>query len=194
MRHWRQLVAASVAALCLFAEPAFALKEGYLLFTDPGARFSIEFPKDWRWMIVAGSGEALVTFVQPKNEAAIVVERFRMKQPLAQNEVTDLFGQIEIDVLKENQPKASDVAAKVLTQAGKRIALIDYTRPGLGERERVRQYSFPVRQDLYRVTCMALASQFSRYEATFQSAAESLKSAGELPKGPAAPSPPAPAR
>ena len=189
MSHWRRLVVAALAALCLFSEPAFALKEGFLLFTDPGRRFSIEFPKDWRWTIVAGSGEALVTFVHPKSEAAIVVERFRMKQALAQNEVTDLFGQIESDVLKENQPKVSDVAAKVLTQAGKRLALIDYTRPGLGERERVRQYSFPVRQDLYRVTCMALASQFTKHEATFQSAAESLKSAGELDKAPA----PAPA-
>jgi hypothetical protein len=189
MAHWRHFVAVSLTAVCLFSEPAFALREGFLLFTDPGRRFSIEFPKDWRWTIVAGSGEALVTFVHPKSDAAIVVERFRMKQALAQNEVTDLFGQIESDVLKENQPKASDIAAKVLTQAGKRLVLIDYTRPGLGERERVRQYSFPVRQDLYRVTCMALASQFAKHEATFQFAAESIKAAGELDKG----TPPAPA-
>ena len=36
-------------------KPAAALtpRAGYLLFTDPGRRYAIEFSKDWRWMIVA---------------------------------------------------------------------------------------------------------------------------------------------
>jgi hypothetical protein len=152
----------------------------FLLFTDPGRRFSVEFPKDWRWMIVAGSGEALTTFVQPKSEAAVVVERFHLKQWLEPEEVTEVFAQIESDYLKENQPKATDVVATLKTTSGRKTVVIDYTRPGLGERERVRQYSFPVGQDLYRVTCMALMSQFTKYESTLADMAQSLKPADAL--------------
>jgi hypothetical protein len=178
---WRRFVAACVAAVCVLHTVTFA-KEGFLTFTDPDRRFSIEFPNDWRWTIVAGSREALVTFVQPKSEAAVVVERIRLRQALAPDDITDLFAQIESDVLKENQPKAADIAARALTQKGKRVVVIDYTRPGLGARQRVRQYSFPVGQDLYRVTCMALATQFQKYEMTFASLAETLRAAGELDK------------
>jgi PsbP len=153
---------------------------GFALFTDPDGRFSVEFPSDWRWMMVSPSQEALVTFVQPRSEAALVVERVRLKQSLANDEITELFAQIESDILKENQPKATDVAAKMIVQGGRRIVVIDYTRPGLVEDERVRQYSFPVVENLYRVTCMALAREFKKYEMTFASVADSLKSAGEL--------------
>src|SRR6185436_7566514 len=134
-------------AICLVAccgLLGLAQQKGFKLFTDPGGRFSVEFPSDWEWTIVSPSGEPLVTLVQPKKEAAVVVERFRLTQSLAQDQITDVFVQIETDVLKENQPKITDVAAKIVTQGGKKVVVIDYSRPGLGERERVRQYSFPV--------------------------------------------------
>ncbi len=180
MSHRFRLASVLAAIVSVWPLTSSALTPGYLLFTDPGKRFSVEFPKDWRWMIVAGSGEALVTFVQPKSEAAVVVERFRLKQPLAMDEITDVFVQIETDVLKENQPRASDIGGKVLTQGRRRAVGVDYSRPGLTESERVRQYSYPVADSLYRITCMALTSQFKKYEATFATVAESLKSAGEL--------------
>src|SRR5262249_5703514 len=120
------------------------------------------------------------------SEAAVVVERFRMRQSLAQTEITDLFGQIEADVLKENQPKVMDVNSRIVVQGTKRLVQIDYRRPGVGEPgkvedERGPQFSFPIAGNLYRITCAALASQFGKYEATFQWVAESLKSAEELP-------------
>jgi hypothetical protein len=70
-------------------------------------------------------------------------------------------------------------------QGSKRLVQIDYKRPGVGEPgkvedERVRQFSFPINGSLYRLTCFSLASQFGKYEAIFQWAAESLKSAEEL--------------
>ena len=182
----QRIGAASIGLACLLSATALAQRGGYLLFTDPSKRYAVEFPRDWRWTVVAGSGEALATFVHPRSEAAVVVERFRMRQTLAQNEITDLFGQIEADVLKENQPRVSDVNAKVVVQGGRRLVQIDYKRPGVGEPgrvedERVRQYSFPVGGNLYRITCAALGSQFAKYEATFQWVAESLKSADDLP-------------
>lgn len=175
-----------MALACLWVATPLAQRVGYLLFTDPSRRYSVEFPRDWRWTVVAGAGEALATFVHPRSEAAVVVERFRMKVVLAPNEITDLIGQIEADTLKENQPRVMDVNARVVVQGTRRLVQIDYKRPGVGELgkvedERVRQYSFPVGGSMYRITCAALARQFGRYEATFQWVAESLKSAEELP-------------
>ena len=176
----------TAAACLLLGAEALAQRPNYLLFTDPGRRFSVEFPKDWTWLIVSGSGEPLVTFIHPRKEAAVVVERFRMRQPLKREEVTDLFAQIEVDVLKENQPRATDVVSKMVNEKGKKLILIDYFRPGIDTRERVRQYSVPVGQDLYRITCMTIGGQFGKYEPTFAVVAESLKSSGELPQAPPA--------
>lgn len=169
-----------LALLVMSSHAALALRPNYLLFTDPAKRFSVEFPKDWKWVIVAGSGEALVMFVQPKNEASVIVERFRMKQNLAPADITDLFVEIEADVLKENQPRATSVEGKVLTGNGRRTAVLDYTRPGLKANERVRQFSYPVEDRLYRVTCVAADGAFKKYEPAFANIAESLKSAREL--------------
>lgn len=179
--YWRGLIAASFASLSLLSAVA-APNDAFQIYRDPGGRFSIEFPKDWGWLIVAGSGEALVTMVQPKKEAAVVVEHVRMKQILNPEDITEVFAQIESDVLKENQPRATDVMTQVLTKNGQPQVILEYTRPGIGEDEHVRQYSFPTGQDLYRVTCMALASQFKKYDATFASVVETLKPAAALEK------------
>ena len=183
-RSWR--VAVPAAACLLLAGQALAQRPNYLLFTDPGRRFSVEFPKEWTWLMVSGSGEPLVTFIHPRKEAAVVVERFRMRQPLTRDEVTDLFAQIEAEVLKENQPQAMDVVSKIVNEQGKKRIVIDYVRPGIDTKERVRQYSIPVGQDLYRITCMTIGGQFGKYEPTFAVVVESLKPAGELPPRPRA--------
>jgi hypothetical protein len=178
-------LAAALVVLTLAAAAPLAQQKGYLLFTDPSKRYSVEFPTGWDWTVVAGAGEALSTFVHPRKEAAIVVERFRMKQVLEQDDITDIFGEAEAATLKDNQPRVMDVNAKVIVQGGRKFVQIDYRRPGVGEPgkvedERVRQYSFPVKGNLYRITCAALARQFPKYEATFQWAAQSLKSAEQL--------------
>jgi hypothetical protein len=97
-----RLSAAALALACLWQAAPLAQRGGSNLFTDPSGRYSIEFPKGWDWTIVEGAGEALSTFVHPKKEAAIVVERFRMEVPLAQNQITEAFAQFETETLKEN--------------------------------------------------------------------------------------------
>jgi len=86
----------------------------------------------------------------------------------------------EVDYLKENQRGVSDVVARVVAREGLRAAVVDYSRPGLNEAERVRMYSFPVGEDLYRVTCMALTSRFPRYDADFEAIVSTLKSEEKL--------------
>ena len=178
-RLWRSIACLAVSFF-LLASSVLAQRPNFKLFTDPQRRFSVEFPDNWSWMMVSGSGEPLVTFIHPSKEAAVVVERFRMRQKLQRDEVTDLFAQIEADVLKENQPRATDVVSKIVTENGRRLILIDYYRPGLDVREQVRQYSYPVGGDLYRITCMSVQKVFSRYESTFGNVASSLKPAVDL--------------
>ena len=176
------VIGLSLAAL---AAPLAAQRIQYNLFTDPNKRYAVEFPRDWKWTVVAGAGEALATFVHPKAEAAIVVERFRMKVKLEQDEITDVFSTIEVDWLKENQPRVMDVNARIAAQGRRKVVQIDYRRPGVGDKaedERVRQFSFPVGGSVYRITCATLASRFGSYEGIFQWVAESLKSEEELSK------------
>ena len=177
-----------VAFLLLFASCALSATaqkgEDVSIFTDPGRRFSVEFPTGWEWKIISPAGESLALFLHPKSEAAVVVEHLRLKLRLEADDITDVFLNIESDYIKEHQPKASNVVARFSTRNGKKIVIVDYTRPADDERERervrVRQYSLPEGQDLFRVTCMAAQSRFTRYESTFASIADSLTSAEAL--------------
>jgi hypothetical protein len=167
------IILASVAA-------AAQTRRGFALFTDPGQRFAIEFPRDWRWVIISGSGEPIATFTHPDGEAAVVVERFRLRQPLRPDDITDLFAELEVEYLKQNQPGITEVKARVIDRDGLRAAVVDYGRTPAKEPERVRMYSFPVGADLYRVTCMALAGEFEEYETDFETIVSTLKPAEKL--------------
>ena len=175
-RHLIGLCFVTLASITVIAQS----RPGFLLFTDPLQRFSIEFPRDWRWMMVSGSGEPIATFVHPRSEAAVVVERFRLKQRLGPKDITDLFAELEVEYLKEHQRGVLSVAAKVTTRGGIRAVVVDYSRPGLKEQERVRMYSFPAGEDLYRVTCAALTSRFEKYEADFEAIISTFTSAETL--------------
>ncbi len=171
------LMASSAAALSA-AQFGFLKRDSkveYTTFKDPGQQFTLDYPKDWQ--AIGGAGDVVVSLAHKKNEAAIVVERFKMNTPLAPQDVTDLFAQIETDVLKERQPKATDVASKVVDQSGQRLIVLDYARVGVAGAERVRQYSFPAGQALYRLTCSAPTAQFVKYEPVFAHVSETFKPA-----------------
>lgn len=169
----RRRMLAAVAGCLLAPQLAFAQVSK---FGDPAGRFTVEFPRDWRWQVIAGAGEPIVTFIQPNNQAYVIIEHFHMNEPLAPDEITDFFAEVESDVLRDNQPRATEVDARVFMQANRRVIVLEYRRPGLagGETERVRQYSFPVGRDLYRVTCAAVSSQFVRNEPLFAALAASF--------------------
>ena len=150
-------------------------KVEYVAFKDPGQQFVLEYPKDWQ--AIGGAGDVVVSLAQKKNEAAVIVERFKMNTALAPQDVTDLFAQIETDVLKERQPKATDVASKVVDQNGQRLIVLDYARVGVAGPERVRQYSFPLGQVLYRLTCSAPTVHFAKYDQVFAHIADTFKTA-----------------
>jgi hypothetical protein len=134
-----------------------------------------EYPKkDWEIVprpttaVIPGATAPIVSVVQRKREAAVVIEQTKLHQPLALDDITDLFSQLEADSIRERQPQATDVHAKLVdVGGGRRLVILTYGRQGVGGPERVRQYSIAVGADLFRLTCVATVGQFGRYEAVF---------------------------
>ena len=112
----------------------------------------------------------------------MVVERLRLKESYEPEEITKIFAKMEADYVQDSQPKVSIIDQTLKLRRGKPVVVLNYTRPGQGEGERVRQYSFPVMADLYRVTCAAQRNAFGRHETMFAAVADSFKSAVELPR------------
>jgi len=148
------------------AEYGRAAKLEVQTFEGPSGRIRFEFPKK-DWQVVPGGSAAIVSLLQRKGEAAVVVERTRLNQPLAPDDITDLFGQLEGETVRDQQPAAADIRSSVYETGGRRFVIVTYGRGGVLGPERVRQYSFPVGGDLYRLTCSAPAAQFARYEPVF---------------------------
>jgi len=148
------------------------------VFQGPTRRIRFEYPKK-DWQIVPGGSSVIVSLTQKKGEAAVVVEQTRLNQALAPDDITDLFGQLEAETVKEHQPSAADLQAKVVQASGRRFVILTYGRQGVTGAERVRQYSFPSGTDLYRLTCSAAASQFTKYEPVFAHIAASFATIGD---------------
>jgi hypothetical protein len=141
------------------------------------APLQVEFPtKDW--MVLPSSGALVLAAASRKGDAVVLIERSTLRQALDPADITDLFAQIEIDAIKERQPKAADFQSKVLDLGARRLVAIQYSRPGVLGNERVRQYSVPVGTDLYRMTCISSAARFAVYDPVFSHIAASLTFTG----------------
>lgn len=141
------------------------------------APLQVEFPaKDW--MVLPSSGALVLAAASRKGDAVVLIERSTLRQALDPADITDLFAQIEIEAIKERQPKAADFQSKVLDSGARRLVAVQYNRPGVLGNERVRQYSVPVGTDLYRVTCISSAARFAAYDPVFSHIAASLTFTG----------------
>jgi hypothetical protein len=128
---------------------------------------------------VPGISSPVMSLVQKRREAAIVVEQERLHQPLAQDDITDLFGQLEADSVRERQPLAKDIQSKLVQAGGRRVIIVTYSRQSAAGQERVRQYSIPGGgADLFRLMCSAPVAQFARYEYIFAHVAASFSATG----------------
>lgn len=126
------------------------------------------------WMVLPSSGSLLLVLAARKGDAVVLVERSALRQPLEAADITDLFAQIEVDAIKERQPKAADFQSKVLDAGDRRLVAVQYARPGVLGNEKVRQYSWPIGKQLYRMTCISSAAQFAGYDAVFSHIAASF--------------------
>jgi hypothetical protein len=141
------------------------------------APLQVEFPtKDW--MVLPSSGALVFVAASRKGDAVVLIERSTLRQALDPADITDLFAQIEIEAIKESQPKAADFLSKVLDSGARRLVAVQYSRPGVLGNERVRQYSVPVGTVLYRMTCISSAARFAAYDPIFAHMAASLTFTG----------------
>jgi hypothetical protein len=141
------------------------------------APLQVEFPaKDW--VVLPSSGALVLAAASRKGDAVVLIERSTLRQALDPADITDLFAQIEIEAIKERQPKAADFQSKVLDSGARRLVAVQYSRLGVLGSERVRQYSVPVGTDLYRVTCISSAARFAAYDPVFSHIAASLTFTG----------------
>jgi hypothetical protein len=172
------LGAAAAAAMVVGAaaqEPPAALrgtwygrdaKGSYTAYRDAGGRFSLDYPRR-DWLLLTGDGAVLLVATHNRGEAWIILERVTMATSLAPDEVTDLFADLETENVRQHQPRAEGFVKRVFDTDNRRFIALQYTRPGADPRSReiVRQYSFPVGQDLYRLVCAVQGPRFDRYEA-----------------------------
>jgi len=195
MMHLRALFVAAIAVcgtgLPLSAQdavsPAAAGEYGRApklevqIYDSANRQIRLEYPKkDWEVVprpaaaIIPGATLPIVSLVQRRRDAAVVVEQTKLHQALTLDDITDLFGQLEADSLRERQPQATDIRSRLVDAGGRRLVIVTYARPGVGGPERVRQYSIPAGADLFRLTCVAATSQFARYEPVFAHVAASF--------------------
>jgi hypothetical protein len=148
-------------------------KVQFLTQRAPDAPVQIDLPKK-DWMVLPSSGTVLLTAASKKGDAVVVVDRSALRQALEPSDITDLFAQIEIDAIKERDPKATDFQSKTIDSGDRRLVAIQYTRPGVLGSERVRQYSMPMGRQLYRVTCISAAGEFGKLDQVFSHMAASF--------------------
>ena len=153
----------------------------YRTFADPAGRFTLEVPNEW--IAITGAGAGAVTVVERSGAATVAVEAVRLQTPLAPDQVTDLFSQLEVEIVTERQPTASGVQATMVELNGLRVIVIDFSRRGVNGAERVRQYSVPRGGSLFRVTCQVPQESFARYEGICVHAGQSFRP-GPVPVAP----------
>lgn len=150
------------------AEPWYArsAKIQFQSARGPDAAFQIEWPRK-DWMTLPGGGSLVLAFASKKGDAVVLVEQVPLRQALEADDITDLFGQLEADAIKERHPRAAEFQSKVIESGERRLVAVQFTRPGVLGNERVRQYSIPVGKQLYRLTCASAAAQFAAYDPLF---------------------------
>src|SRR6266403_2697465 len=135
----------------------------YRTFKDASGRFELEYPeKDWNPFPVGGSAIAILS--RNDRTATLVIDLSRLTEPLAPPEVAT-NAQIEVESLKEQQPKAKEFTSEILDSKAGRGSLIRYARLGATGPERVMRYSVAVGLDLYRLDAVVPEGSLAKYEA-----------------------------
>jgi hypothetical protein len=137
------------------------------------AHVTLEYPnKDW--IVLPAGGFMLLSLAEKSGLALVQLERVRLNQPLTPDEVTDLFTELEARTIRDRHPDAKGFVSRVATVGKQRVVILQFDRVGTVGDERVRQYSVPVGDSLYRLVCAASTGQFARVEVVFAHMAASL--------------------
>jgi hypothetical protein len=139
--------------------------------------FTVDYPKkDWQTLV--GVGSSFVVLFHKSREAAVAIERTKVRVPLAINEINDQTANLEKEDWQVRHPLATGFSHQFVDFLGARSILIDFTQPGSQGPEHVRLYTLPRGTDWYRVICTTTQPTFDKYKETFQRIALSVTPAG----------------
>jgi hypothetical protein len=139
--------------------------------------FTVDYPKkDWQTLV--GVGSAYVVLFHKTREAAVAIERTKVRVPLAPNEINQQTAALEIEDWQVRRPLATGFSPQFVDFLGVRSILIDFTQPGSQGPEHVRLYTLPRGTDWYRVICTTTLPTFDKYKDTFQRIALSVTPTG----------------
>ena len=143
----------------------------YQTFKDPAGRFELEYPaKDWKRLPSGGS--SLAVFAR-NDGPTLFVDHVRLVGALTPAEIEGMAA-VELDTLKEQQPKAKDFKSDMLDSKAGRGVAIRYSRDSTGP-ETVVQYSIPVGQELFRLNGVIPDKQLAKYEPIIMYMIQSFK-------------------
>ena len=186
----RPSAVAFAVAYCIVSHefPAFAQRKflifgdkniKYKAFKDPSGRFELEYPtKDWSPLPTGGSAVAILA--RNDRTATVVIDVSRLTEPLAPSEV-DTNAQIEVETLKEQQPRAKDFSSEIVDASAGRASLIRYARIGANGPERIIRYSVGVGHELYRLDAVVQEAALAKHESVILHMIKSFKSPADPP-------------
>jgi hypothetical protein len=152
------------------ARPAPARSDNRLSTLDG---FTVDYPKK-DWQVLVGTGSSLVVFFHKSREATVAIERTRVRNALAPNEIVDQTATIEIEDWTVRRPLSTGYKYRFLEMLGTRVIVLDFTQPGPQGDEQVRMYAVPQGSDWYRVICTAKRDAFAKFGDTCHRIAMSL--------------------
>lgn len=142
-------------------------------YRDPSGRFAFQYPKK-DWQVFPGAGSSLATVGGSKGKASVQIEYLKLNEPIKVDENYELIVGIETEFIRDRQPGAEQIKGAPMRRDLKDIVIVDYMRPGASGADRIRQYSIINGANLFRVSCVAPATEFPKLEATFEQIAKSF--------------------
>lgn len=139
--------------------------------------FTVDYPKkDWNTLV--GVGSSFLVLFHKSREAAVAIERTKVRNPLSINEINNQTATLEIEDWQVRRPLATGFSHQFVDFLGARSILIDFTQPGAQGPEHVRLYTLPRGTDWYRVICTTTLPTFDKYKEAFQRIALSVTPTG----------------
>jgi hypothetical protein len=164
---------AAVIAALLAGATTWLGAQAMQAYRDPAGRFTLEYPKK-DWQVFPGGGSTLATIGGNKGKSSVQIEYFKLNAPIKVDENYDLIVGIETDFVRDRQPGADQIKGAPKRPDLKDIVVLDYVRPGAAGADRIRQYSIINGVNLFRVSCVAPASDFAKLEPVFERIAKSF--------------------
>jgi hypothetical protein len=131
--------------------------------------FSIAIPN--KWQVAPGHAHTIFSVVEKRTPAAMItLERVRLNAAVrADPDVFAAFKDVLRDEVQAVESSGKGFTAEVITGSFGQLILIQYRRPGVwGPENQVVQYLMPVGRTMYRLTCVAPASDIEKkYKSIF---------------------------